>query len=264
MSKPVLLIDGDILVYRAGFAVQSHAQCGPDGEVHFPPTSHALQAVRMMISNLLNKCEHSSYRVFITSDDGSNFRFKAAKTRPYKGNRTQDKPVYYQDIRSFLETQFPTTVVYGQEADDALGIAATELESQGKSGTIITLDKDLDMIPGWHYNFVKDKHYWVSRTVAYRKFCTQMLTGDPVDNIIGVYGIGPVKAKAIVGKCGRDKRKMLQAVYDTYESEDLFLEHGQLIWIRRKEGEVWQPNIEDLRSNKQVLSTAGGQDLKKT
>lgn len=251
-----LLIDGDVLVYRAGFAIQSKVNVvwEDDFTATYPPVSHALHAVKMMVNNIFNKCRHSDYVIYLSSDDRSNYRYGVAKTKPYKGNRKQPRPIYYNDIRDYLINNFNSELVHGQEADDAMGVASTY-----NSTVIVSIDKDLDMIPGYHYNFVKDYKYHVSKTQAYRNFCIQMLVGDPVDNIVGVKGIGPVKAEAAIAGCKRDKQKMLQVVYDLYDNEELFLEMGQLLWIRREEGEVWLPDLKSLRANKQASLTAGGQ-----
>ena len=251
-----LLIDGDIIIYRAGFAVQSkrNMRVEEDGEISYPPVSHALQAAKMMLNNILNKCEHTEYVVYLSSDDRSNFRYDIAKTKPYKGNRTKPKPIYYQAVRDYVTKMYHTEHVYGQEADDALGIACLHTTEEvlclHSNAVIVTIDKDLDTIPGWHYNFVKDKKYYVSRTGAYRYFCKQLLIGDPVDNIVGIKGIGPVKAEQIMKTCKRDKAKMLQAAFDLYDNEELFLEIGRLLWIRREENETWLPDLESLRRNK--------------
>ncbi len=61
----------------------------------------------------------------------------------------------------------------------------------------MSIDKDLDMIRGWHYNFIKDKKYFIDDQQAIKHFYTQILTGDRVDNIIGLRGIGPKKAEKI-------------------------------------------------------------------
>lgn len=239
-----LLIDGDILVYRAGFAVQSGA-VGEGDDIEYPPTSHALQAVKMMLNNIHQKCRYDQSWIFLSSNDKSNYRYEVAVTKPYKGNRTAGRPVYFDAIREYLVDKHGAVIVYGQEADDALGIASNTTDT-----VLVTIDKDLDMIPGWHFNFVKDLKYYVNRTEAYRNFCVQMLVGDSVDNIVGVKGIGPVKAAKAIAEAKRDKARMLQIVYDLYDDEDLFLEMGKLLWIRRNEDEIWEPNLQNLRKHK--------------
>ena len=232
-----LLIDADILVYRAGFAAE--------GE----PVTHAYQALRMLVNRILLDIPHSSYKMFLTSEDKTNFRFEVAVTKPYKGNRKADKPQHYEALRKYIMRNYPTEVVSDIEADDALGINQTD------STCIVTLDKDLDMIPGKHYNFVQNKRYDVNRTEAYRTFCEQLLVGDPVDNIAGAKGIGKVKAKKAISYAGRDKAKMIAIVYDLYDNEELFLEMGKLVWIWREEDGLFNPDLDEIKNTKVQYST---------
>jgi len=231
-----LLIDGDILVYRAAFAVQR------DGEAE--PLSHAKQAMRMLINNILYAIPHTSYDVYLSAEGKCNFRFEVAKTKPYKGNRKQPKPVHYNEMRLFLMKNYNATVVSDIEADDMLGI------QQNENTCIVTLDKDLDMIPGEHYNFVQKREYQVNHTEAYRTFCKQLIVGDSVDNIAGIKGMGPVKASKALSWAGRDKAKMIKIVYDLYDNEELFLEMGKLVWIWRDFDSIFDPDLEDLQSTR--------------
>jgi 5'-3' exonuclease len=105
----------------------------------------------------------------------------------------------------------------------------------------MTIDKDLDMIRGWHYNFVKEQLYYVTEKEAIKNFYTQILTGDRVDNIPGLKGIGPVKAKKILDGCETED-SLFKAVLDKYDNDiDKLTERGRLLWIRRKEKELWKP-----------------------
>jgi 5'-3' exonuclease len=76
---------------------------------------------------------------------------------------------------------------------------------------------------------------------AIKNFYRQILTGDKVDNIEGLRGIGPKKADKILGDYDTDIA-MYEAVLKAYDGNtERVLENGQLLWIRRKEDEVWQP-----------------------
>ena len=89
--------------------------------------------------------------------------------------------------------EYDAELQVGQEADDALSIAACTL-----GHGIATIDKDLDGCPGWHYNWAKENIYYVTEVEANRFFYTQMLTGDSTDNIPGLFKRTGKKAMAKV------------------------------------------------------------------
>lgn len=221
----IALIDGDILCYRLGFANQgaSQALCRANVDSYLE---------NMLLWQLgATECEG-----FLTVDSRDNFRIAIATTLPYKGNRKGEKPIHYDFIRSYLlsEDGWSFTGVRGEEADDALGKWATKL---GDEAVICTIDKDLDMIPGWHYNFVKRLKYYVGLSEGYRSFCTQLLLGDRTDNISGIRGCGPVGASRII-KEDDDFEIQLRRVSEEYRKADngsiqRFRENCRLLWIRR-------------------------------
>ena len=117
------------------------------------------------------------------------------------------------------------------------------------SSVIVSTDKDLDMIPGLHYDWVKEQGYIVSQEDAMRWFFTQMLTGDAVDNIPGVPGIGPKKAaRALEGATTQEQ--MLEVVRTLYVqsygvlADDALLENGRLLWMRREPHQIWTPDLQ--------------------
>lgn len=219
------LIDADILVYRIGFASEDSSE------------AIAIARLREFLEDLLLFNGFEDYTGYLTG--GNNFRVDLAKTAVYKGNRKAPKPKHYDALRKYLLEDWEFTLVEGQEADDAIGIRAYELDPGEFS--ICTIDKDLDMIRGNHYNFVKDLFYDVTEEEALFNFYKQILTGDRVDNIIGLKGIGDVKAKRILEECQNEK-EMYLAVLEAYEgNEERVLENGQLLWIRRLPNQMWLP-----------------------
>jgi 5'-3' exonuclease len=180
------------------------------------------------------------YQGFLTGSN--NFRKDIAVTAPYKGNRTQSKPKHYELIREYLNKAWACEVIEGQEADDAIGIKAYEMEDV-EDYVIMSIDKDLNMIRGWHYNFIKDEKYLVNDQEAIKHFYTQILTGDRVDNIVGLKGVGPKKAEKILQDCVTEA-DMYKAVLEAYDNDEKrVLENGQLLWIRRKENQIWSPAL---------------------
>jgi hypothetical protein len=220
------LIDGDILVYRIAFASNDETE--------------AIAKARMstFVEELLSPTDIRGYDGYLTGSN--NFRNEIAVTAPYKGNRKDVvKPVHYQVLREYLQHQWGFVMIQDQEADDAMGIRAYELNDE--EYIIMTIDKDLDMIKGWHYNFVKNERYFVKEEDTLRTFYKQILTGDRTDNIVGLKGIGPVKADKVLKEC-ETEQEMYEAVLEAYEgNEERVLENGRLLWIRRLPEQIWIP-----------------------
>jgi 5'-3' exonuclease len=103
------------------------------------------------------------------------------------------------------------------------------------------------MISGLHYNWTKDKEpYEVSEKQAIKSFYIQLLTGDRVDNIQGIKGIGNKKADKILDGI-EEEEELLDTVLKEYEKADMteenLINNGRLLWIRRKNRELWTPNL---------------------
>lgn len=222
------LIDADIVCYRIGFASEDVNE------------KLCLARCAEFMEELVMKPWVGDYQGFLTGSN--NYRKEIAVTAPYKGNRTQERPKHYDLIREYLEKAWGCVVVEGQEADDAIGIKAYEYDDT-EDYVIMSIDKDLDMIRGWHYNFIKDNKYFVNDQEAIKHFYTQILTGDRVDNIVGLKGIGPKKAAKILEDCNTEA-DMYKAVLEAYDNDETrVLENGQLLWIRRKENQIWSPAL---------------------
>jgi 5'-3' exonuclease, N-terminal resolvase-like domain len=220
----VALLDADILVYRVGFASEDEEEKIAVARV----TEFVTDTVYFDLD-----CE--DYEAWITGPD--NFRFDVAVTAPYKGNRKAPKPKHYDAIRLHLQAM-GAELTLGYEADDAICIRATELKDKC---WIVSLDKDLDQIQGWHYNFVRREKYYITEAEGLKRFYKQILIGDRVDNIIGLRGIGPVKADKILA----DKHtalEMYNECVEQYKGDTArVLENARLLHLLRYQGEVWQP-----------------------
>ena len=228
LENATALIDGDILVYRIGFA-------SDDDEEKF-----AISRMGNYIQELIRPDYVDDFLGYITGS--SNFRYQIANEKEYKGNRSDArKPNHYESLRNYLTEKWGFELVEGEEADDAIGIAAYGMRAG--AFCIMPLDKDLDMIRGWHYNFVKDILYYITEAEAIKNFYTQILTGDRVDNIPGLHGIGPKKAEKILKDC-HNERQLFAAVLEAYEDNlELLTERAQLLWIRRKKDQIWLPSL---------------------
>ena len=220
------LLDADIICYRTGFASED-----VDEKVCLARVTELVMDV--VFSQL--KCD--DYKAYITGKE--NFRNDIAVTAPYKGNRKDMKrPVHYDAIRRHL-VDLGATQVEGMEADDAIAIEAT-----ANGGFIVSIDKDLDQIPGHHYNFVKHEEYFVTEEQGLLNFYKQILTGDRVDNIVGIKGIGPVKAHKLLCECKTEK-EMFDVCVKAYNDagEDgvsRTVENARLLWLLRAPNQHYQ------------------------
>lgn len=215
----MIFIDGDILVYRIGFGRKGY---------EFVDQIEPLQdMVGEITSHFAN---HEP--VLVLSNPSKTFRHSVAVTQPYKGNRTQEKPEFYEELRAFMLDEMGAVMSEeGYEADDYIGMNVDR-----RKDIICTLDKDLYMIPArGHYNFVKKELVKIRRPAYY--FWSQMMIGDQADNIRGLKGIGPKTAELLLD--GVKTSKMRKVVEGAYEAEfgekwfDRFDENGRLLWIKR-------------------------------
>lgn len=226
----IALLDSDIYAYRAAAACENEEE---------------LQAKRSVDSLIINtlmcgvdKCGYvDQWRLFLTGK--GNFRNDIAITAPYKGNRADKvKPKHLAALRDHLMQEWKADMSAGQEADDSIAIEATTL---GDNGVVVSLDKDLDQVAGWHYNFVKKEAYYISEAEGLLRLYIQILTGDTADNIIGLRNIGNVRARKML-EDAEDETEMFQRCVEAYDdNEDRVVENAHLLFLRRHEGQTWTP-----------------------
>jgi hypothetical protein len=214
------LIDGDIFAYEFG-------NCTND---EYVPLSWPLVQARVQsrINGIIEATGADEYQIYLTSEDGSNFK-----------------------IREFLVDHREAEVVYGMEADDALSIAQYQAEDK-RSTVICSRDKDLNMVPGYHYSWGAGKQkekglWWQDEINGLRAFYCQLLTGDSTDNIPGLYGVGgSSKLLTHVREFDREYDMYLFALaeytkrFGTY-AERFLIENARLLWMQSYEGELWSP-----------------------
>lgn len=222
-----ILIDGDILTYWAAF--------GCEGQ----PFEDACDKVDEIVENILSSvsfCGGSEvFEMFITGK--GNFRFDVQPT--YKQNRSgKAKPEHLQGLRDYMVEAYNANVSEGEEADDVITIRAMEL---GPDAIIVSIDKDFLQVPCWHYNPRKDTLVKVEPFEGLKFFYTQILTGDTADNVFGIKGVGPVKAKKLLEGLTTE-RNLFDACVSAYHGDIAKVtENARLLWLRREVGQTWQP-----------------------
>jgi DNA polymerase-1 len=181
------------------------------------------------IDEIIIAAAADEYEVWLSGSN--NFRYGVYPE--YKANRKGGyRPKWEVETKDYLKRVHNAQTIEEAEADDALGARQTE------DTVIVTNDKDLKMIKGLHYDPVKKLLWSITPEEATRWFYYQMLVGDPVDNIKGVSGIGPVKANRILDSCASEE-EMFQAVMDNYSSEEEYLMNARCLWIWHKENDEY-------------------------
>lgn len=218
----IALIDGDMLCYRIGYGSETVG------------VKTAQNNMGSFINEIAEDLNIEKAEMFLSGK--TNFRNDVAVTAPYKGNRKGEKPRHHQMLRDYLIKKYDATVSENQEADDDIATRCTEL---GDTSVIVSLDKDFDQVQGWHYNFVKKEKYYVTAEEGLLNFYCQFLEGDRIDNIVGVKGIGKVKARKLLE--GKTETEMFDICAEKLESEERAIENGRLLYLRREPDELWQP-----------------------
>lgn len=213
------------------------------------PVEAALYNAKSMLRNAVDAVEGNLEDVIVVLSGADNYRLDLATTKPYKGNRDPNhQPVHGPAVKQYFIDNYNTVVTENEEADDYLGyMQCADIAEHGDwSCCIVTCDKDLDMIPGLHYNFLHDRAYFVDPWEADEFFWKQMITGDHTDNIPGIPGMGDKRAQAVMDDCATlgELQERVFALYVQHYPDspmETFIEQGRLLWIRRKPGELWEP-----------------------
>jgi hypothetical protein len=217
----------------------------------------AYSNVRAIIKEMVENTGINNYSLYL-SDPINNFRDALATLTPYKGDRENlERPFHYHNIRRYIEEEEFGTVASNQEADDALGIMQYNYNSEGKYlPVIISQDKDLRMIAGYYYDRKTKTKHFISQEQADKRFFHQLLVGDSTDCIPGIYRMGFVTAERVLLPY-TSNQDTLKAVIEQYQKaitngkfkyetslsvEEIVLEIGRLLWIRRKSDQLWDFN----------------------
>lgn len=250
-------IDGDVIVYNTGFASDSVAkkkrkEAGFElkGDEH-EPIEFQLHGVGEKIRSLIEKSQADTYTVWMSHPVNDRERIYP----DYKANRNDaHKPFWYNEIQQYLfDHKGAMYSAKGDEADDAMAIAQMQALAEDKDSIIVTIDKDLDMIPGLHYNFSPTRKdngiYDMNDPEGLRLFYRQMIKGDTSDNIPGLlhrkgeeYGIKKITERWMDPLEGMTSNKeMYDYVLGVYQGDKEFLATiGALLWIKRAPGEFWK------------------------
>jgi DNA polymerase-1 len=222
----IALIDGDVLLYMAIWDTEN--------------LTEAIANLNEKIKNAKEGC--FADEIAIAVGGPNNFREKLYdkyKLTAIRQTSRLNKADWFDELKAYLSSLEESVLTDGYEADDLLRIWAAVLAERGIPHVVVSIDKDLDCIVGNHYDPKKDHIYKVDQEYATRFYWKQILTGDSVDNIPGIEGVGPKTAEKILnGLCTEEEYKaaVCRAYYKKYGSDTGYsnlLLNGKLIHIWR-------------------------------
>ena len=204
---PVYLVDASIYIFRAWFSM-SDEFVNQRGE----PTN-AVYGFSGFLCSLLEQtgAEH----VAIAFDESLSKGHRNEIYPEYKANRDpapEELKRQFSWARSVAEAMGLQCFVDGRyEADDLIGTLAEFWRARGHPICVVTADKDLAQLVGendhW-WDFARNQKLNAKQlTEKFGVMPEQMadylaLTGDAVDNIPGIPGVGPKSASALLGHFG--------------------------------------------------------------
>lgn len=169
------LVDADLLPYRIAFvtdplreiAARDLVQRGYyKSVIETPQFESAFDSLCQTLNKWIRDAGCDS-AILYTTNSASNFRLDLAFTDPYKGQRPDEKPPFFNELKSEMIKRFSADYSNGNEADDELSIEAWrrnfELQEQGVTlgssmhkelctSVTISIDKDSTITPTLHHN----------------------------------------------------------------------------------------------------------------
>lgn len=230
MDKCVALIDGDGLLHRCASAVEREVYLVTKGRDarqfdthkdaqawieqaggdlwHRKELGSETQAVDLLNSLLSRIASEVScpLKIYI-GGLGPTFRHSIARLWKYKDGR-KPKPSLMGPLRDLILEQHGASQAHFEEVDDVISYKSKESRDSGSTTIVVSNDKDLDQIPGSHYDWTKGVWHDVSEEDAQRWTWVQTLSGDSTDGIPGCWKVGSAKAEAAISQILSESREV--------------------------------------------------------
>ena len=211
MAKPLLLIDGNSLTYRAFFALPADMATA-SGQV-----TNAVFGFTSMLINLMR--DHEPEGVALTFDLPKP-TFRHERNPEYKAGRESAPDILRQQmglVREVVDAlNFPVLELEGFEADDILATMASRARDEKRDVIVVTGDRDCYQLVEDPYIKVLYNKRGVSDYALYDEAGIEERTGvkptdyvayasmrgDKSDNLPGVPGVGEKTAAKLINKYG--------------------------------------------------------------
>jgi len=196
----MLLIDGDLLVFKAAAYWQEVFKWDEDGEdIVESHEDEAWKKICDTVQTYVSDLDDDEFMIVFS--DSHNFRKDVWPD--YKANRkASKKPKALGSLRKRCEEKWECIAWKNLEADDVLGILCT----RNPEWIAVTEDKDQAVVPGKWYNYRKPELGVVTITEAQanRQFYIQTMMGDSSDGYKGIPRVGVKTAQKILAEADEE------------------------------------------------------------
>ncbi|QJC34665.1 hypothetical protein GJT95_01940 [Enterobacteriaceae endosymbiont of Donacia crassipes] len=208
MKKKIILIDGTFCLYRAYYALPNliNSKGYPTGAVYG-------------FINIFNKIVNmniNSYFLIIFDTKGESFRKKIfSKYKLTRVNMPNNLVIQIKPLYKIIQAMgYNIISIKNTEADDIIGTLSIYAEKKNYLIFIFSLDKDISQLVTKNIKIINPINYSISgpqeiynKYGVYPKFISDFLalSGDSIDNIPGVPGIGAKTSQKLINKLGNLK-----------------------------------------------------------
>ena len=226
----MLLIDCDFLAYKAAQACEEGIDFGNDVIIAQSNFSNVLKIFERELKKVKTAMMDDEMILYFSSPE--NFRKKIYPD--YKGHRNRRKPLGYRRLVNYCRDNYTFVCRDGLEADDAIGIDATNPRYASLDNIVVSPDKDMKQIPGVLWNLT-DEVEEITKEDGDRWHLIQSLAGDPTDGYAGCPGIGVKRALDLLNKHDSKWEAICQAFRERGLSDDDALLNARLAKILQHE-----------------------------
>lgn len=196
-QKRVLILDGDPYAFKAALLNEFSID---DGDGWLMAACHIQIAIAFTIHEIEKLAEHLNAEV-VFCWSGENKKYFRHDLGSYKQNRSLSvRPLGVHQVKEALAAHFEDVWLPNIEADDVIGILATDPEFKpGYEKIIVSIDKDLKTIPGLFLNPDKmESPVLRTQEEANIFFLSQAIAGDITDGFTGAPGFGMMTAEKLL------------------------------------------------------------------
>ena len=222
MNKPTLLVDGDILAYKAAASAEHEIRWE---ENLWTLHSDLRDAQRIFYEQVdaINDALPNDRMIFALSPL-INYRYRIWPE--YKANRKDKRrPMCLQALKEWMSSEYETFQRPDIEADDVLGILATSPYIVKGRKIVVSVDKDFKGVPCEYYNTNEGQLVEITEPQANKWHMLQTLMGDSADGYPGCPKCGPKGAEKVLADA-ETYEDMWPLVVAAYEKQGLGEEYA--------------------------------------